>query len=266
MDNDPLVFATNIQVLGAKTRNRDFLLWLGELLGLNWLKEKKGKADPEAKGNIIPKLLTAFACRCVEINDFVSLQELLERVNVDNAGYDGSSPVHRACEIGNIGMLKYLHSKGTSCNLVDRRGNTPMTLAVKNRKLDTVKMLQIFGGSVFCEPVRIGIELCKAVRERDYMMLKAWSLAGVDMDQADYNGRTAMHTAVRNRDPGMVSKLLELGATPLELDVWGWKAVDEAKKHHLTDILMLFHPLFTEKFTTSHLFQLYRDSLEAGLE
>ncbi|XP_041931484.1 L-asparaginase-like isoform X1 [Alosa sapidissima] len=262
MENDPLVFVTNIQVLGAKTRNRDFLFWLGELLKLNWLK----KNNPEVKGDIIPKLIIAFACECVEINDFVSLQELLERVDIDTAGYDGSSPIHRACEKGNVGMLKYLLSKGASCNLSDRNGNTPMTLAIKKRHLDTVMQLQKFGGSIYLDSVRIGMELNKAVLDRDYLMLKAWHHAGVDMDQADYNGRTAMHTAVRNRDPGMVSKLLEYGATPLELDVWGWTAVDEAKKHHLTDILMLFHPLFTEKFTNSHLYQLYKESLEAGLE
>lgn len=43
MDNDPLVFATNIQVLGAKTRSKDFLLWVGELLNFDWLKQVKHK-------------------------------------------------------------------------------------------------------------------------------------------------------------------------------------------------------------------------------
>lgn len=60
-------------------------------------------------------------------------------MDTDTEDYDGSSPIHRACEKGNIGMLTYLLSKGASYNLIDREGNTPMALAVKNRLISVNK-------------------------------------------------------------------------------------------------------------------------------
>ncbi|KAL2077595.1 hypothetical protein ACEWY4_027099 [Coilia grayii] len=210
MQNDPLATVTNIQVLGAKTRNRDFLKCVGELLPFG--KPKKGGKMKEEFGN---QMYADFACRCVDNNDFVSLQELLTLVDIDTPDYNGYTPLHRASETGNIDMVKYLLSKGSSCNLGDSLGNTPMTLAIKNKNIIIVKLLQMVGGAVYMESVRIGMELCKATQARDYVMLQAWYCAGVEMDQGDYNGRTAMHTAVRNRDVGTVARLLEYGATPL---------------------------------------------------
>ncbi|XP_063046222.1 L-asparaginase-like [Engraulis encrasicolus] len=261
MQNDPLVSVTNVEVLGPKTRNRDFLKCVGDLIGSRLGKTKRNKETDF--GN---KAYAYFACKCVANNDFVSLQELLKVVDIDTSDYNGQTPIHRACEMGNIGMMKYLITKGCSYNLADVQGNTPMTLAIMNNDVIMVRTLQMLGGAVYLESVRIGMELCKATQARDYRKLQAWFFAGVDMDQGDYNGRTAMHTAVRNRDAMTVSRLLEYGATPLEEDTWGWTALAEAKKHHLTDILMLFHPLFTEKFTTKHLYQLYKSGMDDALE
>ncbi|XP_029627167.1 L-asparaginase isoform X1 [Salmo trutta] len=233
----PDIVTKPIIILGTATRDRRFLHWVGQVLKLKWL---KNKSQEEVKV-MIGEMLPSFACGCVENNDFLSLQEILERMDVNCGDYDGTTPLHKACEKGRLDMVKYLMGKGASTQLKDRFGYTPLHLAIKNRHFDIIRILRLKGAPLSLELVRIGLELIKVVQNKDYQLLQAWYLSGVNLDQSDYNGRTALHIAVRLRERTMVSRLLEYGATPLERDVWGWTAVDEAQ-HNLPSILTLFHP------------------------
>ncbi|KAL6479903.1 hypothetical protein MHYP_G00109360 [Metynnis hypsauchen] len=61
------------------------------------------------------------------------------------------------------------------------------------------------------------------------------------MDQEDYNGRTALHAAVRNKNSQMVAELLQYDTIPMTKDKWRQAALDEATMNNLPSILTLFN-------------------------
>ncbi|KAK2890712.1 hypothetical protein Q8A67_013355 [Cirrhinus molitorella] len=232
---DPLFLP--LTKLGTKTRDRQFLHIVGDVLSLSWLKYKTFE-DINAT---VALLLPSFACRCIDNNELLSLQEILVMMDINSGDYDGNTVMHRACEKGRTDMVKYLLSIGATCQLTNRFGCTPLHLAVKNKHFDVIKILIVEGATVSLHPVQIGMELIKAVLTKNSQLLDAWYLAGTNMNQGDYNGQTALHAAVEKRDKSMVSKLLEYGATPEKRNMWGRTAEDEARQKNLHDILVLFH-------------------------
>ncbi|XP_056328740.1 L-asparaginase [Danio aesculapii] len=194
----------------AKPRDRRFLYIVGKMLKLDWLNYR----TLEDVTTILSLLLPSFACQCVENNDLVCLQEILDMMDVDAEDYDGNTVMHRACEKGITYIVKHLLSIGASCHRVNRSGCTPLHLAIKNKHIDVIKILNREGATITLKPVQVGIELIKAVWLKDCKLLHAWYLAGADMNQDDYNGQTALHVAVEKRDKHMVSKLLEYGGSP----------------------------------------------------
>ncbi|XP_067312764.1 L-asparaginase-like [Pseudorasbora parva] len=183
---------------------------MGDVLRFPWLSNK----SPEDVEALHQRLLPSFAGRCVENNDYLSLQEILKHMDIDDRDYDGNTAMHRACEIGNTSMVLQLLGLGATYQITNRFGYTPLHLAIKNKHYDTIKFLIQHGATVTQHPVRMAMDLIKAVRAKDYRLVYAWHLAGTDMNQRDYNGQTALHVAVEKRNELMVSKLLQCGASP----------------------------------------------------
>ncbi|KAI7790967.1 hypothetical protein IRJ41_005823 [Triplophysa rosa] len=201
-------------------RNEKFLNILEEVMELNWL---HGKTQPEKK-ELLVKTLPSIASGAVENNDFISLQVLLEQMDVNSGGYDKKTLLHTACQVGNGEMVMFLLDNGASSQSEDRTmskdkgpqsGQCPMYSAIKNRHFTVIELLRLKGFTVNLLPVRIAMEMIQAVQKRDYALLHAWFLSGVDMDTTDYSKRTAMQEADRLGDNTMISKLLEYGAKPL---------------------------------------------------
>ncbi|XP_077102669.1 L-asparaginase-like [Siphateles boraxobius] len=237
---------------GVVVRDKKFLQRLGKVLKLQWLHGK----SVEIRKSLVDRIIPSFACRAVENNDFISLQVLLEKMDASCETYDEFTPLHTACELGNLEMINFLLSKGASPHHKNRFGNCPMYMAIKNRQCHAVKLLSLKGVTVRLRTVRIAMEMIQAVQNRDYPLLYAWFLSGVDMDTKDYNERTVMHEAVYLGDKSMIGRLLGFGATPLERDVWGQTAMDNAQND--TTIMALFEPFFTMRCPTKQAYLLFK--------
>ncbi|KAK9981236.1 hypothetical protein ABG768_000789 [Culter alburnus] len=240
-----------IVVNGTVVRDKKFLRGLGKVLKLQWLLGKS------IRRSLIDRIIPSCACRAVENNDFTSLRELLEKMDSSCETYDEFTPLHTACELGNLEMIEFLLSKGVSPHHQNRFGHCPMYMAIKNRHCQAVKLMSMKGVTVRLHPVRIAMEMIQAVQNGDYPLLYAWVASGVDMDIKDYNERTVMHEAVDLGDKLMIARLLDYGATPLERDVWGQTAMDNAQND--TTIMALFEPFFTVHCPTKQAYLLYME-------
>ncbi|XP_056613844.1 60 kDa lysophospholipase-like isoform X5 [Triplophysa dalaica] len=138
-----------------------------------------------------------------------------QQVDVNSGDYNGHTPLHTACELGNLDMAMFLLGKGASPEFTNSFGQRPFHLAIKNRHFRVIKLLRLRGFTLKLHPVRIAIEMIQTVRKRDHALLHAWFLSGVDMDTTDYNGWTAMEAAVHLGDKTMISKLVDYRTTPL---------------------------------------------------
>ena len=68
------------------------------------------------------------------------LEELFQRgANIDAQAEDGSSPLHLACERGNIDDAKFLLERKANPNSRDKKGRTPIFLAFKDDLFDLLK-------------------------------------------------------------------------------------------------------------------------------
>jgi serine/threonine protein kinase len=143
--------------------------------------------------------------------------------------YDFRTPLHIAASEGHVDICRFLVSRGARINRMDRWGGTPFDDAYRQHHTDVIEYLQQRGGTFgtkqqlprFIQASSMGdIKEVTAILEFGNI---------VDLDEGDYDSRTALHLACGEGHIDIVQLLCEEGASVNVEDRWGNRPIDDAK-------------------------------------
>ncbi|XP_053144626.1 60 kDa lysophospholipase isoform X2 [Hemicordylus capensis] len=143
-------------------------------------------------------LTPSLACAAAKTGDLDALKALQNMGgNLSSGDFDGRTPLHVASCEGNLEVVEYLLKTGATVYAKDRFGATPLMNAIQFRQLDVIYLLRTTGAHLSNqELMNAGTELCSLAFNGDIDGLKAWHLAGVDLNQCGYDGETP-HNVVK---------------------------------------------------------------------
>ncbi|BHF59024.1 hypothetical protein SprV_0100197900 [Sparganum proliferum] len=211
------------------------------------------------------KLFPALMCAAAETDDTETLEQLF-RIAGHFEWFDHShrSPLHLAAGAGSIVVCRLLLDGGANPNVVDKRGYTPLSYAIRsnNSTPALIELIRQYGGRLPAFTSAKAKEANDAARLGLIRRLRLYKLAGLTLEELDAEGRAALHTAVVYRQLNTVRYLIapargssstnlyessELdtfevdGAEvdPHQMTGYGTTALEEAKRRNLTEIVQI---------------------------
>ena len=158
---------------------------------------------------------------------------------VQFADYDHRTALHVAASEGCLEICKFLIDKGADVNAQDRWGNLPLDDAVLLGHDEIKVLLEGAGAHLGTNTLRINNFIDAAAKGslKTVQALLDASDGKLDIDQGDYDHRTALHLA--SAAPGnldMVRLLCMKGANPNVVDRFGRSPLDDAVTAGRSDI------------------------------
>ncbi|GMR59804.1 hypothetical protein PMAYCL1PPCAC_29999, partial [Pristionchus mayeri] len=186
------------------------------------------------KGALIPPLV----CHAAKMNSIDLLEELKESGAIFSlTDYNSRNALHVAASNGNTEATKFLLQNGVNVHAKDMWGFTPLMCAVRSGSMECIEAIRQAGGVIDGDHEEDGMELCYAASHGDLKTLRAYAAAGCNLNDTDYDGRSALHLAVTHRRPDAISFLLECGAQPDLKDFFGRSPLDEAAAVGWADVV-----------------------------
>ena len=116
-------------------------------------------------------------------------------------------------------------------------GSTALLEAVKNGHENTMNLLFEYGAQLCMRESLAASVLCQAVFDGDILLLKRLLRAGIQVNAADYDKRTAAHIAAAEGNVAAIRVLAQHGADLSLPDRWGNTVQDEAERSNARQLL-----------------------------
>ena len=188
--------------------------------------------DPvgEEEGEFNASLWDAAALGRIDLVD-----QALKNLTVDAPDYDTRTALHYAAAEGYANVCEHLLKKGAESSPLDRYGNTPLGVALRNQRDDVVAVLRKHGAKVgdtqlsMPQSSQRHQQLLVAAASGSLADCRTLVAAGVRCDLGDCDKRTALHLAAKHGHLDVVTWLVDsAGADATSQDRWGNSALDDA--------------------------------------
>lgn len=182
----------------------------------------------------------ALGCRFLHqtaLGNLSELQAMLQQQQpslVNFRDYDRRTPLHIAASEGHLEICQWLVDHGARINRSDRWGGSPLDDCKRHRHSHVFTYLRQ-RGAVFGSPSQAN-NLITAAYEGDVEEIKVLLEYGnVNVNQADYDKRTALHLAAGEGHVDVVKLLCQIPTIDVNVqDRWGNRPLDDAKNSNHT--------------------------------
>ena len=156
--------------------------------------------------------------------------------------YDRRTALHVAASEGHLAICRFLVRKGAKINRSDRWGGSPLDDAHRHRHEDVVIFLREKGATTGSANNTTNLITAAADGDVDEVRMLL-AIGNVDLNEGDYDRRTALHLAAGEGHVQVVELLCDSGANVNATDRWGFRPLDDARssKHNSVIQILLRH-------------------------
>ena len=146
----------------------------------------------------------------------------------------GRTPLHIAASEGHVRLTEYLMELRADPTAKDKMGNSAFNDAVRSKHDAVVRVMKAHDRNVSFKLAgnEVGVLLCQAAFNSKIEDIKRLVDNGVDPNEADYDGRTAMHLAASEGNMEVLKYLISIQANIMCRDRFNGTPLEDTVRHH----------------------------------